>query len=613
MAALPGRRWRARLGLAGLLLLFAALFCGSYLLAEANARRDALRAGERQLRIVGADLESVLQKYEALPYAMGLQRDVIEALQEPAQPDRIARLNAVFLAVARQSKAVSVYLMDRRGTTLASSNWNQPISFVGRNFAFRPYFQEAMRGRPGRFYGIGNATNEAGYFIAQPVYAAPGAAPIGVLTVKIDLSEFEQTWRNSEDLINLVDDSGVVFLSNQPRWKYHSLQLLAPQVQKNLAGTHQYADRPIALVPDLPEYLADGKGEHALRAVGYLDWQLMLWPARAHLRRSALLWAVGCSLLLAVAAVTAWALHQRRRRTEEQSGSRRALQLAAEQLEGKIAAATGELKVANATLEARYQALQQTETMLRSTQNELVQAGKLAMLGQMAAGVTHELNQPLAAIRAFADNAVTFLARERVAEARANLADISAACARMGSIIGQLKRFSRKGRERLGAVDLRHAVDASVRLLHNEYAQQGVAVEVAIALASGEEASVTGDSVHTEQVLVNLLHNALDASADVAEPARRRVTLALHCADGQAVLAIRDRGRGIAPAVAAHLFEPFFTTKPAGKGLGLGLAISSSIIQAMNGDLEARNHPDGGAEFIVRLPLLAGAGPVYDA
>jgi len=240
--------------------------------------------------------------------------------------------------------------------------------------------------------------------------------------------------------------------------------------------------------------------------------------------------------------------------------------------------------------------LEEAERLLRSTQNELVQAGKLAMLGQMAAGVTHELNQPLAAIRAFADNAITFLARGQTVPAEENLAHISAASARMGTIIGQLKGFARKSHGTVSSVDLAQSIDVSAALLQNEFRRHEVTLEIAV----HDPVQIVGDAVRTEQVLINLMRNALDAveHADI-----RRVTVQLTREGDEAVIRIHDSGPGIPQQVVPHLFEPFFTTKASGKGLGLGLAISSSIVQAMNGRLAAHNHVDGGAEFVVRLPI----------
>ncbi|MGN6701716.1 MAG: sensor histidine kinase, partial [Burkholderiaceae bacterium] len=261
---------------------------------------------------------------------------------------------------------------------------------------------------------------------------------------------------------------------------------------------------------------------------------------------------------------------------------------------------TTELLSANRDLEAKYEELQETERLLRSTQNELVQAGKLTMLGQMAAGVTHELNQPLAAIRAFADNAVTFLERGRGDRAAENLGHISAASARMGAIIAQLKGFARRSHGAVAPVDLAQSIRASALLLQNDFDRRGARLEIDIR----DSVQVVGDTVRTEQVLINLMRNALDAVE--AAPARV-VTITLERDGADAVIRIADTGHGIPEQIVQHLFEPFFTTKPSEKGLGLGLAISSSIVQAMNGQIEARNRSAGGAEFVLRLPASDAA------
>ncbi|RAM64619.1 C4-dicarboxylate ABC transporter [Herbaspirillum rubrisubalbicans] len=597
-------RVRRNLLILTVLLATTLLVCGlTYRLALGRAEVDQQAQGAAQLQIAALDLESILQKYEALPFALGFQSDVRQVLQHPEDALAVDRLNRAFKTIQQQSRAVNIFMLNRHGLTLASSNWDDEFSFVGRDFGFRPYFREAIQGRAGRFYGIGNISSEPGYFIAQPIYRrqdqAEGDLPIGVMVVKVDLAEFEQTWRSSSDPITLTDAGGVVFLSNRPEWKYHSLQALSAPVQRELAGTHQYADLPITPVSALPAALQRGFGTHVSRPVGRLGWQLMLFPSQAQMQRTALLWALAAALFMLALAISLLAWYQHRRRLQERLASRDALRRAAQELDQKIAQRTEELTAANQAIAAKYAKLQQTESLLRTTQNELVQAGKLAMLGQMAAGVTHELNQPLAAIRAFADNSLKFLARGQTVQVAENLEHISHASASMGKIIGQLKGFARKSGEAVAAVDLRQSIEASVLLLSSDFQKQGVQVRI-----EGEPAVlVMGDAVRTEQVLINLLRNALDA----VEEAPRKCICVLLQADPlsqQALVSIRDSGPGIADEVAPHLFEPFFTTKSSSKGLGLGLAISSSIVQAMNGQLSAHNHEQGGAEFVVRLPLL---------
>jgi two-component system, NtrC family, C4-dicarboxylate transport sensor histidine kinase DctB len=586
------------LGLIGALSAISAV----YLAAEHRVREDVHAAGQRQLQIIALDLESVLEKFESLPFALAFHPDVAQMLARPQDKELAQRLDVTLQTIQRQSKVSFIYLMDRNGKTLASSNWDEPLSFVGRNFGFRPYFRDALNATPGRFYGIGSATSEPGYFIAQPVYpsGAPraGEAPAGVIAVKISLDEFEQSWRSSEEPLALADSIGVVFLSNRPDWKYHSLQPLDQAASDYLAGSLQYVGQNIEPIATLPK--SAGFGDSVAQPVGRLGWQLMLFPSQARITRIAGFAALAAALLLTLFTLSWWAYHQRARRLQESKASRKALQQAAEELERKIVQRTQELLLANQNLKTRYATLQQTEHMLRTTQNELVQAGKLAMLGQMAAGVTHELNQPLAAIRAFADNAVTLLARGQAGQAGQNLAQISAASARMGSIIAQLKGFARKSHDAVAIVDLRKTIHASATLLQSEFRRHDVELSIWIE----DELPVVGDVVRTEQVLINLLRNALDA---VENAPAREVSLTA-CRDGaHAVIKIRDSGAGIPEQVRHHLFEPFFTTKPSGKGLGLGLAISSSIVQAMNGELSGHNPAEGGAEFVMRLPLLASA------
>jgi two-component system C4-dicarboxylate transport sensor histidine kinase DctB len=571
------------------LIASAGLLLAVYQFAARQGEADNLALGKRQLQLMAPELESALEKFETLPYVIGFQETVTEALAHPGDRQRIDRLNRMFKATQQQSKIGAIYLMDRDGNTIAASNWDLPLTFVGKNFGYRPYFREALAGRAGRFYGIGSTTGEAGYFIAQPVHA--GDAVAGVVAVKIGLDEFERNWKGSDDTIVLADRAGVVFLSNRPDWKYRGLHRLSPATQRELASTMQYALQPIASI-------ADAGAPHVVRQVGRLGWELKLYPAPGHARRNAALWALAAALVLGSGAIAAWAVHQRRRRLEEQRAASAALQRAARELDDRLVERTALLRQANRDLEARYATLKQTELALRSTQDELVQAGKLAMLGQMAAGVTHELNQPLAAIRAFADNAITFLERGQADKASANLSHIGDASARMGAIIAQLKGFARRS-DSVATIDIAQSIRASAFLLDSEFHRLGAVLYIKLAQPAAP-VMVTGDAVRIEQVFINLLRNALDA---VETAPLRIVTVTLEKVDGYAVVRIADTGPGIPGAVAAHLFEPFFTTKPSGKGLGLGLAISSSIVQAMNGQLTGSNRAAGGAQFEVRLPL----------
>ncbi|MES2106759.1 MAG: ATP-binding protein [Pseudomonadota bacterium] len=579
-----------------------ALVFAAYLLASKKAREDYRYAAERQLQIIALDLESTLEKYETLPYSVAYLPLTSQLLSAPADAALAQALNATLKDIQLHAKVAAIYLMDSRGMTIAASNWDARQTFMGQNFKFRPYFTEAIKGHAGRFYAIGNTTSIPGYFIAQPVYPAGAArgstAPIGVIAVKISLNEFEQAWRSSEEAIALADRQGVVFLSNRPAWQYHSLHALDAMVQQHIADTLQYVGNRITPILDLPKRERDGFGEYVARPIGRLGWQLMLFPAEDKVIRAGLQASVLCFLILIVLAAFIGVYDQRRRRLEEGVAAQFALKQAAQDLEQKIAERTDQLMSANQQLELKYGKLKETELLLRSTQNELVQAGKLAMLGQMAAGITHELNQPLTAIRAFADNAGTFLSQGKVAQANENLRHISHASARMGQIVGQLKGFARKSPQAVSAMDVGAAIHAAVRLLRSEFERQAVQLELHLQ----DTVFVPGDPVRLEQVLLNLLRNAMDA---VESSAVKKITIRLTAEDELVSIKILDTGAGLHDDAVLHLFEPFFTTKPSGKGLGLGLAISSSIVQAMNGVLSARNIDGGGAEFAIEIPVGA--------
>lgn len=590
---------RRLVSLSSALVLAAGLVLVAYWLGARTAS-DAIRVtGERQLQIIALDLEAVLDRFDTLPYAVAHLPMASQLLAAPVNTSLQRELNATLKDLTLQAKVAAIYLLDRSGKTIAASNWDTPQSYMGQNFAFRPYFRDAIKGQPGYFYAIGNTTSIPGYFISQPVYppdARRGSvAPIGVVAVKITLEAFEQTWRSNEDPIALADRHGVVFLSNRSEWNYHSLRTLAPEVQHDIEQTLQYLGKQIEPITHLPEASRYGFDAYVARPVGRLGWQLMLFPSRAKVLRGGVLWASIMVLVLLAAASVAAVHYQRRRRLEERSAAQLALNQAAADLERNIAVRTRELLSANDQLAAKYEKLQQTENLLRSTRNEMVQAGKLAMLGQMAAGITHELNQPLTAIRAFADNASTYLSRGQTAQADDNLRHISAASARMGSIVGQLKGFARKSPEAVSVVEVNQAIQGAALLLDSEFVRHGVQLQLDLP----HRYHVLGDTVRIEQVLINLLRNALDA---VEHAPKRTVRVVLEADVQQVRIRILDSGLGLPEEVAKHLFEPFFTTKATGHGLGLGLAISSSIVQAMNGHVDARNNPDCGAEFVVTIP-----------
>ncbi|MBZ9567132.1 ATP-binding protein [Modicisalibacter tunisiensis] len=282
----------------------------------------------------------------------------------------------------------------------------------------------------------------------------------------------------------------------------------------------------------------------------------------------------------------------------ERKAQEHALARARDQLEQRVAERTRDLLASNQRLSSEIDERKRAEASLRQTQDELVQAAKLAVLGQMAAGINHELNQPLAAIRAYAENARAFIERGRHETADANLEQIVELTARMAEISAQLKQFSRKSGDNLTPVSVQASFGYALRLYRSRLVNAGVTITRDWPPG---DVWVHADLVRLEQVLVNLIGNALQAMSETPEP---HLWLRIH--PGETVrIEVRDNGPGIAEAHLGRVFEPFFTTKATGKGLGLGLSISARIIDDLGGQLDADNAESGGACFTITLPACA--------
>ncbi len=568
-----------------------------------------------------ATLESTLDRYEYLPALVALHPFVHDLLAAPGVPARVAAANRYLAEVNSRSQASATYVIATDGVALAASNHERPDSFVGADYRFRPYFQHAVRGAIGRFYAIGVSADEPGYYIAQPVTA--GREVIGVSVVKLSLEWFAQAGAGGAEPVVVSDEHGIIFLSTEPAWRFHSLQPLSAATRAELTRTRQYHTKnvqPLVIEPlqslvsrwlgrDDAQLLRIGAGVKSerylavARKVGPAGWNMQVMaaldPVLANARNAtmaaALAYACVCLVLLN------WRLRRQRMRDIEYGQSM--LEAAYGELERRVETRTADLVTTNERLEAEVRERRRAENELRAAQGELVQTGKLAALGQMAAGITHELNQPLAALRTFSDNARVLLERGQIEAATGNLAAIADLTARMGKITGQLKLFAGKARPRRQAVSVSIVLDHVLALMAPRMKHVGLQVD---GLASASGPVVWADELKLEQVLLNLIGNALDALAakeSQADGAAWAPAIEINVSrlGDKLAIAVRDNGTGIADDVLPKLFEPFFTTKEIGQGLGLGLAISASIVREFGGQLMAANRAAGGAEFTILL------------
>ena len=494
--------------------------------------------------------------------------------------DERAAAQQMLLRAADRSGAMEVFFADTAGTVLVSAHRG-----TGQSVAGQPWFRRAMQGALGAAHGMIAPEGPRGYFHAVPAFGAGGRVR-GALVMVADVNAVEQTWRGDTPAVYFTDHGGEVFISNRSEllfWRRDPDEVgLHPPLGAALpfeaaqVGGHEIwhlgwgpylPRRALHLARDLP-------------VIGLTGEVLVdVAPAR---RLAGLQAAAVAAICLAFGALLFLAMERRRTLAE-----------ANQALEARVAERTAKLVDANIQLRREVRERKEAEAALKQAQADLVQAGKLSALGQMSAGISHELNQPLMAIRSFAENGAAYLARGRSEVAGENLSRISDLATRMGRIIQNLRAFARQESEAPGRVDVVKVMEGVVEMLSARIAQDEVTL---LFDPPPGPVWVRGGEVRLGQVFLNLMNNAMDAMQGQAE---RILRVAIR--QGAAVtVSVTDTGPGIADP--GKVFDPFYTTKKIGaaEGMGLGLSISYGIVQSFGGDIRGQNVP-GGAEFSVRL------------
>jgi len=585
-------RWRS---LILLCLALAPLLWPLQQLAERYYSGVLIEQNRQTLDLYVANLLGTLRRYEVLPAILGDLPALRLALQQPQEPTTQEQANRLLDKVRGQTGADVIYLMDPAGKTLAASNWAQADSFVGRNFAFRPYFREAIAGRAGRFFGLGTTSGKRGYFFAAAVQ--DGAQTLGVLVVKVDLDFTETLWGNTPEQLLVTDANGVVILTSNSAWRFTASRPLDTAERAAIA-----ANRPYPTQAPAPLQLEAQRWLRQDRELAETGWTVSILAPRSLLERPVRTALVaGGGLLLLLLLLLGLLMQRRRHYLERIALDARARQ----QLELRVLERTQELQLLNSRLKQEVLEREHAQQELVQAQDELVQASKLSALGTMSASISHELNQPLAAIRSYADNAGVLLDHRRGEDARANLKLISQLTERMASIIAHLRAFARRDHHAPESVALQPAIDDALVLLAKR--RQAMQVELIRDLPEATLWVQAGET-RLRQVLGNLLANALDALSEVPPP--RRLWLSTRQEAEYIELQLRDNGPGFSAEALQRAREPFFTTKTSAQGLGLGLAICDSLMRALGGELLLANHPAGGALLTLRLRSAAqGVNP----
>lgn len=602
------RRLLLPLPIIALMLLCA--FSAYYLSTQAGIRA-LTESGERQLALHTRALESELNTHTYLPSLLELESSVSQLLLRPSEPTRLS-VNRYLEGLNRRSGSRAIYLLDLSGRVQATSNWREPDSFQGEDLAFRAYFQDARAGKPGRFYGVGSTTGEAGYYLAHGLRQRDKI--IGVAVVKVRLEPIEQRWQRAQLQAYVSDENGIIILSSDPANRFKALRPLSAKTRSRLASSLQYHWSTLSELQPLSREVLDPHTElltlasHNQQSTGpqsssYLAqnlqladsaWQFTLLSPLQDVRQQAISHAILAAVAFALLAFLLIAWNQRRKVITTRLAAREALEQANNHLERKIAERTRSLRASNDRLKAQIRERRQAEETLRKAQDNLVQAGKLAVIGQLSTSIAHELNQPLAALRTLSGNTMRFLERGATATVTSNLATINELVDRMGRITASLRAFARRSDDS-GEAQLSKAMDAALFLLQPRLQQTPLQLHKTYC-----DARLAIDQTRLEQILVNLIVNALDAMRTQND---RQLWLDGQIDAGYYRLQIRDNGPGIPPALRKHLFEPFFTTKPGEQGLGLGLTLSASLAVAASGSLAVQHPQTGGTTFELRLLL----------
>ncbi|MDD1781216.1 ATP-binding protein [Enterovibrio sp. ZSDZ35] len=548
-------------------------------------------------------LAAELARYSEIPVVLSADPRLKRLLRAPESERLFNETNDLLSDWNARLNSDVLYLMNRNGMTVASSNVASETSFVGHSYHYRPYFQQATLGQKGQYYALGVVSDKRGYYFSYPVI--DGDKVSGVLTLKVDLSIIERIWNQQQFDYLIADPLGVIFYSSRDEWLYQSLTILTEPQKQTIRDSRRYGDTKLrslttfsdadALSEKRKLSIANKNQEREMMLVsttplGTEGWQIYGFTSVSDsfpvVIQATFIFALFYALLVLV--IAAWLQNVR---------TRKELARLNDDLEVKVASRTASLEETNSALRASISQYEKAQAALRQTESELIQAAKLAMLGEMSASINHEINQPLAAMRTYTENSLRLMEKARYADVGKNLSTINELIGLIADIIARFKVFARKqdvnSRNR---ADINAVISASITLSEASFIKKGIHVNCAL---SQEDLYVKADPVQLEQVILNLMSNAAHALSSVTDPT---IGIETEVSADRVILHVWDNGPGLDNDTKKRIFSPFFTTKP--EGLGLGLTICRRIIESFDGDLQAQDHTSGGADFTVTLQRL---------
>ena len=568
----PSRRWPNFIVRLGVILLISSsviIILLSNLYLTQNYSQEKRSEAERELSLYSGRLISELQRVSVVPLLLSRDTGLISDINTKDYQLTSQRL----ITFSDEIRVKSITLLERFGRIVASSDRTD----LGQNLRDQNFFFNAMR-QSGTVFTISDNEKGRRSFYYSRKLESKGKV-LGVIVVEVALDNLFTTWSANDATIMVTNSEGIVVLSTDQDFLNQSLEtaLLAQPtltaLERAIRATGDWNGTEVdAYIEDQALYRLD-------TAIPFQGWRLTyLTPFQSVREKVNGVLALGITALALLLALGFYFLS---RRANRQSTF--------------FKAESEELRALNDRLSTEITQRERAERNLQVAEASLEQSSKLAALGEMSAAVSHELNQPLAAMRTYLAAAKLLLSRKRSEEALSSFQRIDDLIGRMGTITQQLKSYSRKGSEDLIPVDFVSSINTSISMMAPQLGQQSVEITKSL---PDTPVSVLADPVRLEQVIVNLLRNALDAMKGQTE---RYLQISLTAGE-MATLTIQDNGPGIENL--DEMFEPFFTTKKPGEGVGLGLAISSSIAQDLDGRLFARNVSPRGAVFEFQLPQI---------
>lgn len=569
-AASSGRLW-TRVALAASIVVTALVIWASHAYLTRSFAEDQNADSTVRATLYAGSIQSAIQRHSVVPLLLSRDPILILALKTGQYAGAEERLSAF----KEEIGAGSIFLLDTEGRIVAASDERPREQYEGD----KAYFS-AAKDEPTTIFAI-TENDDGGYSFHHARRIVQDDRFLGVVVVTVNLGLNEEGWRRQGVKIVVTDSEDQVLLASEPTWRHQTLtNLLAPGENRSpVRRALQDARKSFGA----PAYVYVAGTPHLVTEVpvGWRNWRLTYFATLDNVRAQVNAVLSLIIMVLALLLALAFYLLSRRTRTENR----------------RIQRESEELRVLNRRLSSEIAARQRVERNLKEAEQSLEQASKLAALGQMSAAVSHELNQPLAAMKTYLAGARLLLNRRRPEEALTSFQRIDDLIERMGGITRQLKSYARKGDVDVEPVDLRDSVRAALSMMAPQLGRMSVRI---LTTLPSEPAVVNADPLRLEQIIVNLLRNALDA---VRGREDREIRILL--VEGETILLqIADNGPGLREP--DKLFEPFYTTKKPGEGLGLGLAISAGFAAELGGRLVARNAPDGGAVFELLLPRAAG-------